>query len=188
MLTVAIRAARRGLRAIAIAGALAALGCDGAAPAPASEGRVAAESPPPAWVDVDATSLGPMIRAHPARVLLVNVWSTWCEPCVEEMPAVIATARAHEARGLGLVLIAVDAPANRDAAQTFLRAQGAPRPSWFKVGPDDPFIRALHPDWSGGLPATLLLDEERRVAHFWEEPVTAQMLRGPLESLLGGEG
>ena len=132
-----------------------------------------------------ARDLGPALRARPERALLVNVWSTWCEPCVEEMPGLIGTARSYEDRGLGLVLIATDAPASREEAEAFLITQGAPRPSWFKVGPDDPFIRALHPDWSGGLPATLLLDDQRRVAHFWEEPVSADTLREPIESLLG---
>lgn len=156
------------------------------APEPAPATAPPAAEPPAFWVDVNAESVGPALRARPERALLVNVWSTWCEPCVEEMPALVRTARGYEGRGLGLVLIATDAPSNRDAAETLLRAQGAPTPSWFKVGPDDPFIRALHPEWSGGLPATLLLDDRRRVAHFWEEPVSAETLREPIETLLGG--
>ncbi|MCA9608080.1 MAG: TlpA family protein disulfide reductase [Myxococcales bacterium] len=167
-------------------------GCGSGADAPSpevepveAEPAAEPEAPPPFWVDVDAVSLGPALRARPERALLVNVWSTWCEPCVEEMPGLIGTARSYEDRGLGLVLIATDAPASREEAEAFLITQGAPRPSWFKVGPDDPFIRALHPDWSGGLPATLLLDDQRRVAHFWEEPVSADTLREPIESLLG---
>ncbi|MBX3269880.1 MAG: TlpA family protein disulfide reductase [Sandaracinaceae bacterium] len=169
-------------------------GC-GAEAAPAAPHEPAAspvleareEAPEPDWIDVDAASVGPALAAHPARVLMVNVWSTWCEPCVEEMPTLVRVARAHEARGLGLVLIAADAPSNRGAARAFLREQGAPWPSWFKVGSDDPFIRALHAEWSGGLPATLLLDERRRVTHFWEAPVTEDDLRAPLERLLGGD-
>lgn len=143
-------------------------------PAPASD-----------WIDVDAESFARELRARPEPYLLVNVWSTWCEPCVEEMPDVIATARRYRDRGLGLVLIAADAPRNRDSALSFLRERGAPLPSWFKRGPDDPFVRAVHPEWTGALPATFLYDQERRVRHFWPEPVDEAALRGPIEALLG---
>ena len=153
-----------------------------------AEAPAAVEAPAAEWVDVDAESVQHALRSHPSRHLLVNVWSTWCEPCVEEMPDLVRTARRYESRGLGLVLIAAEAPGNRDAAHRFLVAQGAPMPSWFKVGPDDAFIRALHAEWSGGLPATLLLDERRRVVHFWEDPVSAESLQVPIEALLGGEG
>ncbi|MCB9595634.1 MAG: TlpA family protein disulfide reductase [Sandaracinaceae bacterium] len=155
---------------------------------PVAEGPVEAPAPePPAdWVDVDASTIASSLRDHPGRYLLVNVWSTWCEPCVEEMPELIETARGYEGRGLALVLVSTDPPTNRDAAHALLARLGAPMPSWFKVGSDDAFIRAVHEDWSGGLPATLLLDEQRRVVQFWEEPVSAEMLRAPIESLLNG--
>jgi len=126
------------------------------------------------------------LAARPERALLVNVWSTWCEPCVEEMPALIETARGYEDRGLGLVLIAADPPSNRSEALSFLQAQGAPLPSWFETGSDDAFIRALHEEWSGNLPATLLLDDERHVRHFWDGPVDAETLRPAIDALLGG--
>jgi len=159
---------------------------DAPTPAATRSPEPEAEPEPAPWVDVDAESLGPSLRAHESRYLLVNVWSTWCEPCVEEMPQLVRTAGEYEDRGLGLVLISADAPAQRDAAHDFLVAQGAPMPSWFKTGSDDAFIRALHEPWSGGLPATLLMDEQRNVVHFWEDPVTADALRGPIEDLIGG--
>lgn len=180
-----------GMRPVWVALALTA--CSGAAdpeppaeppaPAPAAEAapEVAAESP---WIDVDAASVRETLREHPAPALLVNVWSTWCEPCVEEMPDVIATARRYEGQGLGLALIAAEPPTRRAEALSFLREQGAPEPSYFKTGGDDAFIEALHPEWSGALPATLLLDRERRVVHFWPEPVDEAALRGPIEAHL----
>lgn len=158
------------------------------APSPAAEpAREPAPERPADWVDVDAESLGPALRAHESRYLLVNVWSTWCEPCVEEMPQLVRVAGEYEDRGLALVLISADFTTQRDAAHDFLVEQGAPMPSWFKTGSDDAFIRALHEPWSGALPATLLMDEQRHVVHFWEDPVTAQTLRGPIEDLIGGQ-
>ncbi len=188
------------MRWLAIALALLALACEEPAdrseppasaetpPAEDTETVEAAEAEPGPWIDVDAESLAGALREHEAPYLLVNVWSTWCEPCVEEMPAVVATGRRYEARGLGLVLISADAPSQRDAAHAFLAEHGAPMPSYFKTGSDDAFIEALHAEWSGALPATLLLDRARRVVHFWPGPVDEASLRDPIETLLGEEG
>jgi thiol-disulfide isomerase/thioredoxin len=166
-------------------------GAGGRAPAAIAEARAARVEPSQEpvgesadWIDVDADSLALRLAARPEPYLLVNVWSTWCAPCVEEMPGVIRTARRYEDRGLGLVFIAADAPSNRDAARALLEERGASLPSFFKRGPDDAFIRALHPEWTGALPATLLFDRERRVRRFWSEPVDEAALRGPIEELL----
>ena len=171
------------------------LGC--AEPAPPVEPPLEPEAEPPAleapveprgdWIDVDAESLAPLLRARPERALLVNVWSTWCEPCVEEMPGLLRAARAYEGRGLGLVLISTDAPSNRDGAATFLRGAGASLPSYFKRGSDDAFVRAVHPEWSGALPVTVLFDRERHARHLWNGPVDAATLREPIETLLERE-
>jgi thiol-disulfide isomerase/thioredoxin len=174
------------------------IACDEPEPAPAespegpSETAAPANEDPPAAGDdapeelteIDAEGLGEALRAHPGRVLLVNVWSTWCEPCVEEMPELISIGARYRSQGLGLMLISADPPAQRGAALVFLRGQGAPFPSYLKTGSDDRFIRALHPEWTGSLPATLLLDDSREVKHFWERPVDLELLRPAIENAL----
>lgn len=42
------------------------------------------------------------------KVLLVNFWATWCEPCREEVPALIKMQSAHAGKGLQIVGISVD--------------------------------------------------------------------------------
>jgi len=145
------------------------------------------EEAPPApeeVTDVDADSLPRALREHPGRVLLVNVWATYCAPCVEEMPELVSVGRRYRQRGLGLMLISADQPARRGAALVFLRGQGAPFPSYIRSGPEERFNRTLEPRWSGELPATLLLDADRRVVHFWERPVDVEMLRPAIENAL----
>ncbi len=142
------------------------------------------EPAPEELTDVDADNLAATLRAHPGRVLLVNVWSTYCEPCVEEMPELISIGARYRAQGLGLMLISADPPAQRGAALVFLRSQGAPFPSYLKTGSEDRFIRALHDEWTGSLPATLLLDASREVKHFWERPVDLELLRPAIENAL----
>ena len=43
-----------------------------------------------------------------SRVRLVHFWATWCPPCVEELPGLLATSRKLSDRGLTLVAISMD--------------------------------------------------------------------------------
>jgi len=144
-------------------------------------------------VEVDASSLDALIDEHDGHPLLLNVWSTWCEPCAEELPGILRVAREHRARGLRLVLISTDPPVMREAASAFLHDLGAPEPSYLRVGPDDPFIRAVdahfdEAEWSGALPLTLLFDESGSAADVWLEPVQEQALARAVDSVLATGG
>lgn len=46
------------------------------------------------------------------KVLALNFWATWCVPCREEIPLLMAAAERHRARGLEVIGIAIDLPAN----------------------------------------------------------------------------
>ncbi|MEM6954878.1 MAG: TlpA disulfide reductase family protein [Myxococcota bacterium] len=117
--------------------------------------------------EVGAEALSGVLRGRSERVLLVNLWSTWCQPCMEEMPALLALDQRYRDRGLGTVLISMDIASARPAALSFLQELGAPSPAYVRSGRDADFIPAVHADWSGTLPATLLLDAERRPLGFW---------------------
>lgn len=49
------------------------------------------------------------------KVVLVNVWATWCSPCRIEMPTLNALYRRYHSRGLDLLGLSIDEPS--DAAQ-----------------------------------------------------------------------
>ncbi|MGH7461357.1 MAG: peroxiredoxin family protein, partial [Longimicrobiales bacterium] len=50
------------------------------------------------------------LSAFRGKVVLLNVWATWCRPCVEEMPALDRVYRELKAEGLEVVAVSVDAP------------------------------------------------------------------------------
>jgi thiol-disulfide isomerase/thioredoxin len=110
------------------------------------------------------------------RYVLLNLWATWCAPCVRELPAL---ARLQEALP-GLTIIAVSE--GREAApQTaaFLRAHGAGALHTY-LDPDHAFLEALG---VFGLPLSVLVDpagkERARAAGpaQWDDPEAIAWLR-----------
>ena len=49
---------------------------------------------------------------YAGRPLLVNVWASWCGPCIEEMPELERYARAQGKDGTQVIGLALDSPAN----------------------------------------------------------------------------
>lgn len=114
------------------------------------------------------------LRANPTnKYRLFNVWATWCAPCVEEFPALVALSRRFDTRNFELVTISLDAPKDEAKAQAFLQKQGAGvskriQPTVEKEGrqtnhylytgaSQDELVAALDPDWPGPLPHTVLV-------------------------------
>lgn len=156
--------ANRLVLAAAMASIVALAGCG---PRPANEPRAAAADSA-AIVPVTAADVRALATRGDARVTLVNVWATWCQPCREEFPELLAAARAHESEGVRLALVSADFDDQAPMVRRFLAEQGWRDTAYLKAEGDQTFINGIHPDWGGALPATLVLDATGRVHAFWE--------------------
>ena len=124
------------------------------------------------------------IRKPGARAVLVNVWATWCEPCREEMPAIIRAYKGRKGDRLRLVLVSADDEEARAEAENFLAAQGVDFPSFLKTGDDMAFINGIDPRWSGALPASFLFDARGHLLQSWLRQITGEELTRKLDEVL----
>ena len=154
----------------------------GAAPAAAAAPPPAAR---PAVERVTAAGLQRVVRAAAGRVVLVNVWATWCEPCRQEFPDLLKLRRALAGRGLDLVLVSADFDSRLPQVRSFLAAQGVEFTTYLKDESDTAFIDGLDPAWSGSLPATLVYDRNGTLRDFWEGPATYETLLAKVNKVLG---
>jgi thiol-disulfide isomerase/thioredoxin len=94
-------------------------------------------------------------------LLLCNFWATWCAPCREEVPLLVAAKRDFAANGLEIAGIGVD---RADKLQEFSKEYGINYPVLTASEDATVLLRALG-DREAALPYSVLLDSERRVAY-----------------------
>ncbi|MFN8579734.1 MAG: TlpA disulfide reductase family protein [Gemmatimonadaceae bacterium] len=127
-------------------------GCErGAASArPVTVGQPA---PPYAAANLDGARVATPALA--GRVVLLNVWATWCAPCRDEIPFLERLHKADAPRGLTIVGVSVDADGENDKVAAFAKEMGMTYAIW-----RDPEQRILSEYMAIGVPASYLIDRK----------------------------
>ncbi|MBM2844955.1 MAG: thiol-disulfide oxidoreductase [Bacteroidetes bacterium] len=121
----------------------------------------------PAVLPVDEKEVQSLVTQSVGKVVLLNVWATWCVPCIEEFPHLLKLRSAYASRGLNVKFISIDHPQKSErAVQTFLKRMKVDFPTYIKsTKNDESFMNALHPEWSGAVPATFVYDRSGKLVH-----------------------
>lgn len=102
-----------------------------------------------------------VVAAKKGRVLLVNFWATWCDPCREEMPALVSAAKGFSSKELAVALVSTDSLKKTREVQKFLASEKIPFICWQVKSPDpQAFIDAVDKSWDGAVPYTLVYDRK----------------------------
>ena len=134
---------------------------------------------------VDESNYAKTVAAQKGKVVLVNFWATWCEPCREEMPALAKMAAALGPKGFSLVTISADEPEDEKAAVAFLNKASISGTAYLKRAKnDDKFINSIDPKWSGALPALVLYDKSGKKSKVWIGESDLKKVRAEIEKLL----
>ena len=82
-------------------------------------------APAPVTSFQDAAGAQTRIADFKGKVTVVNLWATWCGPCVIEMPTLAKLAADYQGQPVEVVAVSVDRPADADKARAFI-AKHAP--------------------------------------------------------------
>lgn len=97
------------------------------------------------------------------RVVVLEVWSTWCSQCVAEIPVLNRLYRDARDRGLEIVGVTLAADASRTSVIQLPEAEL--HAAYPLVLSSDSFEQAFGPLW--GLPVTILMDRQWRIRRTW---------------------
>lgn len=108
--------------------------------------------------------------------VVVNVWGSWCPPCVEEAPDLAEVSRAYEGE---VQFVGIDILDQRDDARAFILRYDWPYPSIF-----DPAAAIRDGLGYVGQPVTVLYDRSGEIAFEWLGIVDPERLRREIEQVL----
>jgi len=141
---------------------------------------------PVALEQVDVAGLKELARNDSKKLRLINVWATWCGPCLIEFPELVTTNRMYRGRDFELVTVSADPAEKHDAALEFLKGQQASNRNFhFDVGDPYKLIEALDPKWEGALPQTMLVAPGGRVVYRSAGIIDPLALRRAIVGYLG---
>ena len=124
--------------------------------APGEADRTEAGAPLPALRFGDGAGRTLDLAALKGRPVLLNLWATWCAPCVAEMPQLDALAEEYDGR-LAVVTVSQDIGGAKLVEPFFARARLQRLQPW--LDPDNRLTAALD---AGQLPTTVLYDAQGR--------------------------
>jgi thiol-disulfide isomerase/thioredoxin len=159
-----LRASRRGLvgRRLALVAAgtlLAALPGRQAARAASPTGKLVESEPkaPPEFSFADAEGKVHTVADFAGKGLVINLWATWCPPCVAEMPALDRAQAALAGEGIVVLALSSDR-GGKEKVEPFYRERGI-RTLGIWLDPRGTATRTLG---ARGLPTTVILDRQGR--------------------------
>ncbi|MBX7254877.1 MAG: redoxin family protein [Candidatus Hydrogenedentes bacterium] len=113
---------------------------------------------PAALESMDAAGIAGLVKNDSTKLRLINVWATWCGPCVAEFPELVTMHRMYRKRDFEIVTVNMDALSEQAKVQEFLSKQAASMRN-VQFSGDDKYtlIEAVDKEWQGAIPYTLLV-------------------------------
>ncbi len=119
---------------------------------------------------IDKHGLEKIIKERNGKVLLLNIWATWCAPCREEFPDLVRIHKEFGKYKVEVIGISIDFPeeVNKKVMPFLIRQKVnfVNYISGFKN--DEELINLINKDWSGAIPATIVYSQEGKMFSFME--------------------
>ena len=130
----------------------------------------------------DFENFHPFLHRKDDTLYVVNVWATWCAPCIKELPYFEQIGQEYREKPIKVLLVSLDFP-DKIVLQVipFIRKKELQSEVILLDAPDaNAWIPEVDPEWSGAIPATVIYDRGNR--KFYEQSFTLEQLREAVES------
>lgn len=123
---------------------------------------------------------------YSGKVLLVNLWATWCGPCRLETPELVKLHKEYQSRGVEMVGLSTENPdASRQTVLEFVRAFNVD----YRVGWATPEVAVTLMQGRDSIPQSFIITRDGRIMKRFigfSPSATPQQLRQALEDALKG--
>jgi peroxiredoxin len=107
---------------------------------------------------IDEKGIRALVKNDGKKLRLINVWATWCGPCVTELPEFVAMNRMYRHREFELITIAANSSEEKDKALEMLKKNQVSATNYLFDGGDKyKLMDAVDEKSAGPLPHTILV-------------------------------
>ena len=136
--------------------------------------------PRPDFAMPDLSGTQRNIKEWDGKVLAVNFWATWCEPCKQEIADFNVLQKKYSKKGFQFVGVALD---DMDSVQSYLKTNAIAYP--VLIGSDQAIqIATNYGDVEGVVPYTAFINRKGQIAFIQYGAMTRDLARQVIESLL----
>lgn len=135
---------------------------------------------------IDRQEIKKLVAGDGENYRLINLWATWCGPCVTELPILVDINRMYRRRHFELITISLDEPDAKEDALKILKETHSSMSNYLSAVTDtDEFAEAFDEQWPGPLPYTILVSPEGKIVYRHEGEIDALELRREIVNRLG---
>ncbi len=136
--------------------------------------------------EISLTSVDTLIKNNGSKLRLINVWATWCGPCVMEFPSFVDINRMYRDRDFEFISISTDKPHMKNKAHQMLQKMEASNWNFIYSG-DNVYdlIEVVDKNWQGSLPYTALIAPGGKVLYSIEGTIDPQEIKTKIVDYLG---
>lgn len=110
-----------------------------------------------------------LVKNDSKKLRLINIWTTWCGPCIMEFPSLVTINRMYRNRNFEMVTLSIDTPAKKKDVLSFLKKYEASMKNYIYDSADTyELVRAVGNGWRGGIPFTIIIAPGGKVLYAGE--------------------
>lgn len=107
---------------------------------------------------IDIEGVEKLVANDTDNTILLNMWATWCGPCIMEFPHLLKIHRIFEGRGFEFVSLSLDVPNQKNSVIRFLEDQhSAVRNYLYDSTNKYPLMETVDEEWQGAIPHSVLI-------------------------------
>lgn len=135
--------------------------------------------------ELDLNQLRELIKGDGINYRLINVWATWCGPCVVEFPSFVDMHRMYRNREFEMISISLDDSERKQNALNFLVKKQASMKNYIFRGDRYAFIESINKNWEGALPYTLFIAPDGKVIYSRQGLIDALEMKRTVANSIG---
>lgn len=122
--------------------------------------------------------------------LVVHFWATWCRPCIEELPSLEKLSQEYSSKKVRFLMVSMDFPKDlQEKVHSFVNKNSIESDVVLLDEPDyNAWIDDIDKDWSGTIPATLLVNLTMQKRVFFEGQVNMEHFLEELKKMTPADG